>query len=530
VPKVILTVEGQTQGWVDNPYQVIAPIQQVEGANLKAAGAIEQAGAAAVPSARSMRLLGMSAFSLTGSMQELGPAAGQVGTGLRLLGMTMNSGIGIYGILIAAVGGLAFAFWDVLKAEEKADEAFMKTGDKLLELAKKSDAFTLAVKQQLEVLAILTKEEIKKTQKTIDHSEKVGIQIGWLKRLEVELLANVAGMDRAQMMTGVANGAWVDWNKTLGQNQILLAKDTKALSEYQAVVAHAEGRLSYPSDQPKKEKEAKGGGGTAKSPEDIYNERMFKNQQEHDRKMNAEAQKSTEEFNRIWEEAGKQEYNEQVKLASQLMSSNVSEHKQKLALIEAERKAYIAVTKDEVTANKLANAAKKKLNDQESADKKKLYSDLKKSTLDFGMATAAAFGMSSKAQIEANIAIAAIEAIMAMGRGFMLLSNPLTSGQAAAAFMAAAQYGSVAMTGAAQLRGTMAVPTPTTETGGGSYAGGGGGTVQSAPSGPMTNYYYFTSTVNGNVIGLDSFTKYLDEWFQQKLRMSGGDIVRSGNR
>jgi hypothetical protein len=482
----------------------------------------------AIPGKRDIRELSFAAFELSGSMGTLGPVAQQARAGINLLSSATQGTTGPIGIAIAAIGLMVYALTELFTATKKAEEASLKASEGLSKegdnLKKYADLLKAEIEYRHQLLSVRREDAEKQLEEVQNRTLLQNLMKGGLNvyGYEINALGKVVNAHWAESWAAAKYHEEIDKGLTkIAKYNVELETTTDKIMKVAAA------RIKGAMGETEKEME-KPAGAYVETPEDKWGKRRLQQLQENakageaiERQAREDSLKFNEEYDQMLldREAAKFE-------AMQMLRSNDVEAER--VALERKSQALAKYTGDALGAAIWLARQKKVLDDQEKARELAMNMAKWKSSVGLLDAMVGAINMNAKQQIEAQMAIAAIHAAMEIGFGLAVMAIPGKQAEAMGHFAAAIQFAGIAAASYRQMSsggGGGGGGAPGGE-GGGGYEGGGGTASPTTPSGPVTNYIWSSFVVNGNIIGLDNFRDYLDEWWNTRIRSSGGDIKR----
>lgn len=526
-----LIITGDSSGAVAALRSLGIAYQETGTQTEKGKKAQEGFNAMAIPGQRDIRQLSFAAFELSGSMGTLGPIAQQARSGISMLSMAMQGSTGPIGIAIAAIGVLVYAVTELATAERKAEDASLKGSEGLSKegdnLRKHGDLLKAEIEYRKSLLSHRLKEEEQNLQE-IQHKTV-------LKQLQFDL-GNVYGY-AANSLGRMVGAHWAEnvaaskYHEEIDNGLIKIAKYNAELeTTADKIMKVASARIKEAMGETKKEMEKPAGAHVETKSEKL--EKMIEalEMQEFQERIKArealerQAREDSLKFN---EEYDKMLLDQEVMKFEALATLRFNDVEAERAAFERKSQALAKYTGDALGAAIWLSKQKQKLDEQEKARELAMNMAKYKALVGILDATAGAINMNAEQQIQAQMAIAVIQAAMETGFGLALIAVPGRQAEALGHFAAAIQFAGVAAMNYRQMSASGGGGGGGAPGGEGGGVGTGGGTsAASVPSGPITNYFYSSVVVNGNVIGYDNFFEILEDWWIRHIRAGGGDINR----
>ena len=480
----------------------------------------------AIPGKRYIRELSFAAFELSGSMGTLGPVAQQARAGINLLSSGTQGTTGPIGIAIAAIGLMVYALTELFTATRKAEEASLKSSEGLAKegdnLRKYADLLKAEIEYRHQLLSVRREDAEKQLEEVQNRTLLQNLMKGGLNvyGYEINALGKVVNAHWAESWAAAKYHEEIDKGLTkIAKYNVELETTTDRIMKVAAA------RIKESMGAAGKEME-KPGGAYVETPEDKWGKRRLQQLQENAKAGEAIERQARENSLKFNEEYDQMLLDREVMKfeAIQMLRSNDVEAER--VALERKSQALAKYTGDALGAAIWLARQKKVLDDQEKKREIAVSAARINLAMEVAESMAGAINMNAKQQIEAQMAIAAVHA--AIETAFAIASAAVGDWSGAAKHAAAAiNFAGVAAASYRQMSSGGGGGAPSGETGGGGIGPAQGGTyAASTPSGPVTNYFYSSVVVNGNVIGYDNFFEILEEWWIRHIRAGGGDIVR----
>jgi hypothetical protein len=481
-----------------------------------------------IPGKRDIRELSFAAFELSGSMGTLGPIAQQARAGLNILSMATQGTAGPIGIAIAAIGMMVYALTELVTATGKAETASLKMSAGLAEEGKYLSAHAELLKSELAYRYSLLEAKRGEAEAHLKEAQNrtllQNLMRGGLNVYGYELSA-------LERVTGThITGRWAaaKYHEEIDKGLKELAGYGKELDKTaQGVEGLAASWAIATALLLTKPKEK---GVEKKTPEEeaLWRQIMARQEMEKEAaKRSVEIEKQAREDSLLFnQEYDKMLLDQEALKYEALQTLRLNDSEAERAALERKALALAKYSGDALAAAAWLDKQRRKID--EDVQKREFAMNITrvKAALHVATALAGAANFNAEQEIRAQMLIAGVRAIVATAEGLFALgkheyasaANFFASAIEFAGVAAGSYRASVGGGGGGEMPGEM---------GGGGVGPAQGGTyAATTPSGPITNYFYSSVVVNGNVIGLDDFFNVLDEWWIKHVRSSGGDINR----